>query len=117
MKRFFYYLICITFVLPIVSCGGNSDRQASSYIEQARALGFPTREISHWIESAMQEYNCRLVEVTSVEADDEWCLKLYMDVLWYHTFRDKGEPHKGVLSLYFEPSDGSVWSADFEPLD
>lgn len=94
-----------------------SSSSSSSYKEEIKALGFPTNEIDYWIDNAMDQYNCTLVEVTSVEADDEWCLKLYMDVLWYHTFRDKGEPHKGVLSLYFEPSDGSVWSADFEPLD
>lgn len=117
MKKVFYFLMCITLALPMVSCGGNSDRQSSSYIEQARALGFPTGDITRWIGNAMEQNNCSLVKVTSVKADGEWCLKLYMDVLWYRSFREEGEPHKAVVSLYFEPSNGRIWDGDFEALD
>ena len=95
----------------------DSSSSSSSYIAEARELGFPTYEINQWIKNAMDQYNCSLVEVTSVKANGEWCLKLYVDVLYYNDFRSKGEPHKGVISLYFEPSDGRIWSGDFKALD
>ena len=65
----------------------------------------------------MDQYNCSLVKVTSVKADGKWCLKLYVDVLYYHDFRSKGEPHKGVVNLCFEPSNGRIFDGDFEVLD
>jgi hypothetical protein len=117
MKRVFYFLMCITLALPIVSCGKSSKPQAPSYIEEARALGFPTGDIHRWIMNAMEQNNCQLVEVTSVKADGEWCLKLYVDVLWYRSFREEGEPHKAVVSLWFEPSNGRIWDGAFDPLD
>ena len=89
----------------------------SSYKEEVRALGFPTNEIDHWIDNAMDQYNCSLVKVTSVKANGKWCLKLYVDVLYYHDFRSKGEPHKGIVNLCFEPSNGRIYDGDFEVLN
>lgn len=95
----------------------SSSSSTSSYKEEVRALGFPTNEIDHWIDNAMDQYNCSLVKVTSVKADGKWCLKLYVDVLYYHDFRSKGEPHKGVVNLCFEPSNGRIYDGDFEVLN
>lgn len=95
----------------------SSTSSSSSYIEEVRALGFPTGEISEWIGKAMDQYNCSLVEVTSVKANGKWCLELYVDVIYYSDFRSEGEPHKGVINLYFEPSNGRIWSGDFDTLD
>lgn len=94
-----------------------SSSSSSSYKEEIKALGFPTNEIDYWIDNAMEQYNCSLVKVTSVKANGKWCLKLYVDVLYYHDFRSKGEPHKGVVNLCFEPSNGRIFSGDFEALD
>ena len=95
----------------------SSTSSSSSYKEEIKALGFPTNEIDYWIDNAMDQYNCSLVKVTSVKADGKWCLKLYVDVLYYHDFRSKGEPHKGVVNLCFEPSNGRIFDGDFEVLD
>ncbi len=94
-----------------------SDSYPDSYLEEVSKLGFPTGEIDRWINNAMYQYNCELVKVTSVEADGDWCLKLYMDVVWYRSFRDEGEPYKAVLNLGFEPSTGHIWDGSFRPVD
>lgn len=96
----------------------SSSSSASSYIEEVRALGFPTGEISEWIGKAMDQKNCELVKVTSVKANGDFCLKLYMDVLKYRTFRDtNGEPHKAVMTLHFDVYDGYITNGEFKILD
>lgn len=96
----------------------DSSSSSSSYIEEVRALGFPTGEISEWIGKAMDQKNCELVKVTSVKANGDFCLKLYMDVLKYRTFRDtNGEPHKAVMTLHFDVYDGYITNGEFKILD
>ena len=112
--------IIVAIILAAVSFGivlPLSLSPTSSYKEEVRALGFPTNEIDHWIDNAMDQYNCSLVKVTSVKANGKWCLKLYVDVLYYHDFRSKGEPHKGIVNLCFEPSNGRIYDGDFEVLN
>jgi hypothetical protein len=65
----------------------------------------------------MDQYNCKNPEVTSVEADGDWSVKLYMNVDWSKNFKSESEQHKVVLQLWFEPSDGSIWSADLQVVD
>lgn len=111
-------LVLVSAFLLSCSSGGNkTDSSSAYYLEQASRLGFPTGEIDRWINNAMNQNNCELVKVTSIEADGDWCLKLYMDVIWYRSFRDKGEPRKAVVDLYFEPSDGHIWDGSFRAAD
>ena len=118
MKKVFYILMCVTLALPMVSCGNKSSNTSTSCIEEIRALGFPTGEIYEWIWKALEQKNCELVKVTSVKANGDFCLKLYMDVLKYRTFRDtNGEPHKAVMTLHFDVYDGYITDGEFKILD
>lgn len=69
----------------IMSACGSSKSETSEpagydYLAAISALGFPTGEVDHYISLAMDQYNCKNPEVTSVEADGDWSVKLYMNV-------------------------------------
>lgn len=124
MKNKISYIVLVLVSAFLLSCSLSGDKENSNsnsysdrYLEDVSKLGFPTGEIDRWINNAMFQYNCELDKVTSVEADGDWCLKLYMDVVWYRSFRDNGEPHKAVLSLWFEPSTGHIWDGSFRTAD
>ena len=125
MKKIFIKLTVVFMTVlsgMILSACGSSKSETSEpaeydYLAEIRALGFPTAEVDHYISLAMDQYNCKNPEVTSVEADGEWSVKLYMNVDWSKNFKSEVEQHKVVLQLWFEPSDGSIWSADLQVVD
>lgn len=39
MKRVFYFLMCITLALPMVSCGNKSSNTSSSYTSRYKSFG------------------------------------------------------------------------------